>query len=252
MKASPGARSWIAAGVRHELFTRALPAVRHDMAAPVSIIRMGLLLLKRGSASSDEGSWEQRIGMIEEQVGAITSGVRALRHWELVSDAEGIARSALVKQCVGLMRAAFELNGIQLLVDESLAAREAEPVFGEAAALRYMVLGALGYLNDSAQALGSIRIEALNSSGIRFVAVRGTSETPDPMAGALRAPRTLAIDAVALQALADGMGFEIEVDGESVRLALSPEPEPEPEPEQNPEPEPESAPRRPASDRSRG
>ena len=41
MKASPGARSWIAAGVRHELLTRALPALRHDMAAPVSVMRMG-------------------------------------------------------------------------------------------------------------------------------------------------------------------------------------------------------------------
>ena len=47
MKASPGARSWMAAGVRHELLTRALPALRHDMAAPVSVIRMGILLLKR-------------------------------------------------------------------------------------------------------------------------------------------------------------------------------------------------------------
>ena len=43
MKASPGARSWIAAGVRHELLTRALPALRHDMAAPVSVMRMGSL-----------------------------------------------------------------------------------------------------------------------------------------------------------------------------------------------------------------
>ncbi|RYY51946.1 MAG: hypothetical protein EOO24_66005, partial [Comamonadaceae bacterium] len=51
MKASPGARSWIAAGVRHELLTRALPALRHDMAAPISVIRMGLLMLKRQVAA---------------------------------------------------------------------------------------------------------------------------------------------------------------------------------------------------------
>jgi hypothetical protein len=62
MKASPSARSWIAAGVRHELLTRALPALRHDMAAPVSVIRMALLMLKRqvGAATIDAVACEER------------------------------------------------------------------------------------------------------------------------------------------------------------------------------------------------
>lgn len=70
MKTSPGARSWIAAGVRHELLTRALPALRHDMAAPVSVIRMALLMLKRqvGADPFDLAACEERVGLIDTQV----------------------------------------------------------------------------------------------------------------------------------------------------------------------------------------
>ncbi len=227
MKAAPGARSWIAAGVRHELFTRALPALRHDMASPVSVIRMGLLLLKRQAASptADEAAWEQRTAMIEEQVNAVVSGIRSLRNWELSVSDDVITRSALVAQCVGLMRTAFELNGIGLEVGESLSPENApgdEVSRPEGAALRYMVLGALGYLNDRSDELGAIRVDAEGADALRFTGVGGTSEAPDPMARALRAPRTLAIDAVALQALSDGLGYAVSVDGNSVLLWLVP------------------------------
>jgi hypothetical protein len=72
VKASPGASSWIVAGVRHELLTRALPALRHDMAAPLSVIRMSLLLLRHRAAAAtpDEAGWEQQLQAISEQVDA--------------------------------------------------------------------------------------------------------------------------------------------------------------------------------------
>lgn len=227
MKASPGARSWIAAGVRHELFTRALPALRHDMASPVSVIRMGLLLLKRQAASgaTDDAVWEQRTALIDEQVNAVVAGIRSLRNWELSVADDGITRSALVAQCVGLMHTAFELNGIELQVADSLAPEAApadEASRPEAAALRYMVLGVLGYLNDSSDALGTIRIDPEGDDALRFTGTGGSGVAPDPMARALRAPRTLAIDAVALQALSDGLGYAVSVDGNSVLLWLVP------------------------------
>ncbi len=225
MKASPGASSWIAAGVRHELLTRALPALRHDMAAPVSVIRMGLLLLKRQAAAPDmdHAAWEQRTTLIEEQVDALVSGVRSLRDWELAVDDEGITRSALVVQCTQLMRTAFELHGIGLHVSEELAAQDGEPRFAAAAALRYMVLGALGYLHDTTLRLGALHVDADGVDALRFTATPGASEAADPMAGALRAPRALAIDAIALQALADGLGYAVAVERETLRLALTPD-----------------------------
>jgi len=221
MKASPGARSWIAAGVRHELLTRALPALRHDMAAPVSVIRMGLLVLKRMPAG-DEAVWAQRTALIEEQVDALANGVRSLRDWELSVGDETITRSALVAQCTGLMRAAFELHGIHLRIGDALSPAEGESRFPAAAALRYMVLGALGFLHDSTEHLGAVDVGADGAEALRFKAICGTSEAADPLKGALRAPRALAIDAIALQALADGLGYAVEVERDAVRLSLMP------------------------------
>lgn len=224
MKASPGARSWMAAGVRHELLTRALPALRHEMVAPVSVIRMGILLLKRqlagGGEGAEAGAWTERVSLIEEQVAALASGVRSLRDWELATGDEGITRSALVLQCTALMRVAFELNGIALQIDEGLAEADDEPRFPAAAALRYMFLGALGHLHDSVPNLGEIRVEAEGPAGLRFVAGHGAAEPVEPITGAHRAPRALAIDAVALQALADGLGYEVAVDPGSVCFGL--------------------------------
>jgi len=215
----------MAAGVRHELLTRALPALRHDMAAPVSVIRMGILLLKRQlaagtGANPDAGAWGERVTLIEEQVAALASGVRSLRDWELATHDEGITRSALVGQCTALMHVAFELNGIGLKVDEALQPAEGEPRFPAGAALRYMVLGALGHLHDSVPNLGEIRVEPEGDDALRFVASHGAAEPVEPMAGAHRAPRALAIDAIALQALADGLGYAVEVAGETVRFGL--------------------------------
>jgi hypothetical protein len=223
MKASPGARSWMAAGVRHELLTRALPALRHEMAAPVSVIRMALLLLKRQAATpavSDEALLTERLQLVEDQVTALAKGVRSLRDWELATHDEAITRSALVAQCTALMRVAFDLHGIPIHVDEALAASEGEPRFASGAALRYMFLGALGYLHDNVPALGEIRVEADGEAGLRFVAGAGASGPADPVAGAHRAPRALAIDAVALQALADGLGCPVTVAGSELRFPL--------------------------------
>jgi hypothetical protein len=223
MKASPGARSWMAAGVRHELLTRALPALRHDMVAPVSVIRMAILLLKRqlsGASTADADAAALRVTLIEDQVAALSNGVRSLRDWELAIHDEGITRGELVAQCTALMRVAFDLNGIGLRVSEALSPTEGEPRFADGAALRYMFLGALGYLHDSAPDVGEIRVAADGADALRFSAHRGRATPADPMAGAHRAPRSLAIDAIALQALADGLGYAIAVDGGEVRLAL--------------------------------
>lgn len=96
MKASPGARSWIAAGVRHELLTRALPALRHDMAAPVSVIRMALLMLKRqiGAPVIDAPVCEERVALIDNQVSELVEGIRccATGNWPRRMTASRAAR----------------------------------------------------------------------------------------------------------------------------------------------------------------
>ena len=97
MKTSPGARSWIAAGVRHELLTRALPALRHDMAAPVSVIRMALLMLKRQLAAEtiDRAASEERMGLVDGQVPnwSKASGRCATGSWPPLTTASRAPRS---------------------------------------------------------------------------------------------------------------------------------------------------------------
>ena len=224
MKSSPGARSWIAAGVRHELLIRAFPALRHDMATPVSVIRMVLLLLKsQASAPSfDAAAWKERTDLIEAQVAALGAGLRSLRNWELATDEEAITRSALVAQCAALMRTAFELRGITLHIGSGLEPQADEQRFPSTAALRYMVLGALGYLHDSTPQPGAIHVEEDGADGLRITATHGRSEAHDALAVAQRAPRSLAIDSIALQALADGLGHAVEVERDAVRFALVP------------------------------
>lgn len=226
MKASPGARSWIAAGVRHELLTRALPALRHDMSAPVSVMRMGLLMLRRQVAAPtiDPAVCEQRVALIDSQIGELIGAVRSLRDWELATNDDGITRSALVNQCVGLMRAAFDLHAVRLDVDESLSEpTEREPVFPAGAALRYLLLGVMGHLHDSAVNVGTISIKGDGDGGLCVSAVPGDTEAESAMlgSGAHRAPRALAIDAIALQSLAEDLGYLLVIERDTVCFSLA-------------------------------
>ena len=223
MKASPGARSWIAAGVRHEVLTRALPALRHDMSAPVSVMRMGLLMLKRqvSASSIDPAACQERVALIDSQIGELVTAVRSLRDWELSTGDDGILRSSLVTQSVALMRPAFDLQGIRLEIGAGLEASEAEPRWESGAALRYLMLGSLGFLLDSTPDLVSIQVEADGDGALRLLAVVGASGRIDPLAGEHRAPRKLAIDAVALQSLAEDLGYTLVLERDAVRLPLT-------------------------------
>lgn len=229
MKASPAARSWIAAGVRYELLTRVLPALRHDMVGPVSVMRMGVLMLKRQveAPQIDSQACSERVALIDAQLAELLDGVRLLRNWELADTDEGIARSELVQMCVELLRPAFSLQDIQLEVDAALEqpTSDTEERFSRAAALRYLLLCGLNYLHDASTEECTIRIEPQGRSGLLLRAVPGMVEGGHdgmPESAVVHcAPRRLAIDAVALQNLADDLGYEVQVDGEeSVRISL--------------------------------
>lgn len=224
MKSSPSARSWIAAGVRHELLTRALPALRHDMTAPVSVIRMAVLMLKRQVAADpvDPAACEDRVNLIDSQVSELVGAIRSLRDWELATTDDGITRSALVAQCMTLMRSAFDLHGVTLEVDEALATpQDDEPRWPNAAALRYLFLGALGYLHDGVDEVGTICIEPEGADALRLRALVREAGGTNAVLDAHRAPRALAIDTVALQNLAEDLGYAVLLDADTVRLALA-------------------------------
>jgi hypothetical protein len=211
--------------VRHELLTRALPALRHDMSAPVSVMRMGLLMLKRQVAAPtiDVDACQERVTLIDSQIAELVAAVRSLRDWELATGDEGISRAALVRQCTSLMRTAFDLQNIRLEVDEALLAEDGndgDVRWPSGAALRYLLLGAMGFLQDSVPDVAVIRIAPDGSRGVQLSAAAGATDEADAMA-AHRAPRKLAIDTVALQSLADDLGYALSADRDSVRFDLA-------------------------------
>lgn len=224
MKASPSARSWIAAGVRYELLMRALPGLRHDMASPVSLIRMSMLMLRRQVVAipPDPAACEQRVAQVDEQLGTLIAHVRALRDWEVGAvDEERVTRSALVAQCTGLMRAAFDLNGIALEVDPAFdAADNAAPTWPGSASLRYLLLGALCHLHDSLPEVGLVRVAAEGDAGVCVRAGPRPADAARPEMVTHRAPRSLAIDAVSLQSLADDLGHAVTIERDAVHLDL--------------------------------
>lgn len=223
MKASPSARSWIAAGVRHELLMRAMPALRHDMASPVSLIRMSLLMLRRQVAANppDVAACEQRVGQVDEQLGMLIASMRALRDWELGTDDDGVTRAGLVRQCAGLMRTAFDLNGIALELDAAFDADEdGAPTWRDAPALRYLMLGALCHLQDSVSEVGLVRVVPEGDAGVVVHAESRPADGARPEMVPHRAPRSLAIDAVSLQSLADDLGRPVRIERDAVYLDL--------------------------------
>ena len=229
MKASPAARSWIAAGVRYELLTRVLPALRHDMVGPVSVMRMGVLMLKRRveAPQIDSQACSERVALIDAQVAELLDGVRLLRNWELADTDEGIARSELAQMCVALLRPAFSLQGIQLEMDAALEqpTADTEELLPRAAALRYLLLCGLNYLHDACTEDCIIRIEPEGARGLLLrvvpAEVEGGHDGMPESAVVHCAPRRLAIDAVALQNLADDLGYEVQANGEElVRISL--------------------------------
>ena len=232
MNTSHAHRRWIAAGVRHELFSRILPALRHDMAAPVSVLRMGLLLFKRqvAAATVDATTWGKNIEQLDEHISEMVRNMRSLRDWELGSHHDDITRTRLVAQCAGLMRSRLELQGIALTVDDALQANEAkEAEQGEhvvrwpaAVALRYLLIGALCHLSDTVPDVGAIRIgpdgaDALCASASPRLAADAARPTVD-----MRSVHQLPVDAAALQALADDLGYVVKIAADSVRFALAP------------------------------
>lgn len=227
-------KRWVAAGVRHEVLLRALPSLRHDMAAPVSILRMATLLLKRQLAATpvDVAACTQRVSVLDQQMGELIEGIRLLRGWEdsTVSGAEAIrdpiTRPALVAKCMSLLRPVFDLRGIAIDVDPLLDEPAViPPEFPEAAwpngfALRYLMLGSLCFLHDAYADMGALYIAP---DGIDGLELRRMPQAPDaspPMIDLIQTDGRLEIDEAALQCLADELGYAVVVTADGVRLRL--------------------------------
>ena len=230
---------WIAAGVRHEVLLRTLPSLRHDMAAPVSVLRMATLLLKRQLAATpiDAAACLDRLAVLDRQLGALIDGIRLLRGWETGADAqlETVGRVLLVSKCVALLRPVFDLRGVSLVLDPALEAGSSttasattadtatagEAQWPGASALRYLLLAALCYLHDTDPGIGVIQIVPADADALELRTQPRASDTRPLMAGLMLPEDRLEIDASALQCLANDLGYVVELRADAVRLCLA-------------------------------
>ena len=197
--------AWLGAGVRHELFMRVLPALRHDMAGPLSVARMGNAVLKRYLAATpiDAAVCLKRMEQTDEQLNELLVSIRTLARWD-VESADRVSPSPALFATLHLARPMLDLNGVVLDTTE-IDAPSSWPSVQPARAL-FMVLGALSYLQDTAT--GPSRI-TLSSEG-DFLTARS-----DAMAATLPGDhqptkRHMQIDAQCLQWLSDDLQWPVQ------------------------------------------
>jgi len=224
-------KRWVAAGVRHEVLLRALPSLRHDMAAPVSILRMATLLLKRQLAATpvDVAACTQRVSVLDQQMSSLIEGIRLLRGWEASAEPgidevrDAITRPALVAKCLSLLRPVFDLRGIAISLDPALEeAVAAETAWPNGFALRYLLLGALCYLHDAQHAdLGAVHIAPDGVNGLELCSMPQAGDAGSLANNLIQTEGCLKIDEAAFQCLAEELGYAVDITATGVRLHLT-------------------------------
>ena len=220
------AQTLVDAGLQHAVLMRAMPVLRHDLAGPLSVMRMGTMLLKRRLAKGDmtPQQAEERVEQIEEQLGEIAHHIRRLRLWDLQIHDRHTVR-ALVSEAVELARPALMVRGTEM-----------EPLPPDVAGwddgtqvphtLLYVVLAAIYHLAEQASPPpAQIQVEPAGPLGVR-VRASGTSTAQaslaDPAAPSGPLAQPPALDMAALLALAQPLQVHVQAATAEITVTLPP------------------------------
>lgn len=215
------ARELTDAGLQHAVMMRAMPVLRHDVASPLSVMRMGTMLLKRrlgqGDLPADQAV--ERVEQLEEQLNEISRHIKRLRLWDLQINDRHTVRE-LVHEAVELARPMLMVRGTEM-----------DPLADDAAgwvgdtkvphSLLYLVLAAIYHLAEQhGPAPAQITVEPMGPLAVR-VRSHGASTAAQDLAPPVgRQPP--ALDLAALQQLAQPLAVQVQVDGRQVDIALPP------------------------------
>ncbi len=229
----PGER-WQAAGVRHAMLLRALPALRHDVATPISVLQMTTSVLQRKLALEplDATYCAHRVAALQQQIDALNEGLRWLFDWGVGVVDIPVTRSQLVDRCVGLLRPLWHLEGVDIEVEPALeqsidagaGTRALEPSWPRQAALRYLLLAALCYVHDRRGGLTAIRVTADRHDALQLQSLcRSDGKLPSAPSTCMAEPQPipLCIDAAALACLATDLGYLVRFNPDGVWLQLA-------------------------------
>jgi hypothetical protein len=214
------AQAWIAAGVRHELMMRVLPALRHDMAGPLSVARMGNTVLRRYLAA-DPFNPElslKRLSQTEDQLNGLVALIRGLGRWDMHTT-ERAAAPALLDHALMLMRPLLDTQNLQIADGDRLPSLDDWPPVPPPRLL-YLVIGALVHLQEAAGGAGGrvhLRRERNGALSLRLEPAQAGDDgsLSQPMISGL-GPRPLRIDRLALACLAADLQAEVRIDEHQV------------------------------------
>lgn len=212
------------AGLQHAILMRAIPVLRHDVAGPLSVMRMGTMLLKRRLAKGDMTPEQavERVEQIEEQLGEIARHIRRLRLWDLQINDRHTVR-ALVAEAIELARPALMVSGTELEpLQEDSTGWDDETLVPHT--LLYVVLGAIYHLAEQQSPLPArITLEPAGAQSIR-VQAHGASTASQLVGGTLAQASGLAqppaLDMAALLQLAQPLSVKVQSSGTEVTVTL--------------------------------
>lgn len=209
--------SWMAAGVRHELLMRVLPSVRHDMAGPLSVARMGNTVLRRYLSADpfDADKSLKRLDQTDEQFNQLLAAIRSLSRWD-TENGDRLDADAALAAGWAIGRPVLDLHGLVLEVPD-VAAPAGWPPMHPGRAL-YGVLAALSYLQDTANGPAAISVHVEGDAVLLQATPRGEALPEDQRPAA----RPLRIDAALLACLAQDLEWPMVVTEGSVRLERPP------------------------------
>lgn len=214
------------AGLQHAVLMRAMPVLRHDLASPLSVMRMGTLLLKRRLGRGDMTPEQavERVEQIEEQLAEITRQIQRLRQWDL-QVTQKLSVRTLVAEAIELARPMLMVRGTEMEVLADDAAGWS-PDAQSPPTLLYVVLAAIYHLAEppAGAAPAQIAAEPLGSHGVRIRA-QGVSTSqglalPQSTGHTGVATQPPALDEAALQQLAKPLGIAVRVSSDQVDIGL--------------------------------
>jgi hypothetical protein len=210
------------AGLHHAVLLRAMPVLRHDMSSPLSVMRMGLTLLKRQLQRGDVAPQDAlaRVAQLELQLTELSAHIRRLRQWDPQVN-EQVPLKALALEAAALARPMLMVRGVDVEPVQEDAPDWSNSSLAPHSAL-YTLLAAIYHLAETPGATPQ-RI-AVAPSGPHAVQITADGECTVPsdlhINDAAALPSGLTLNASAIACLADSHGAQADVSPRQVTLTL--------------------------------
>lgn len=209
---------WVIAGIKHEIFMRVFPSLRHGLVGPISIARMSISIVRRLLARGDASltSLNEPVERIDQQLAEAVLGIRNLQNWEPGSKPQTQQLAEIISEGMALMTAPLAMR--EIVLDYVTEASAAEQSVSNPSALLYTWLGVLCYFQDSLQQACTLNIVLQAQSLTVRHDISATSNARASSRAANAKVIARAIDKDALVALASAGDFALSLQPDGLEL----------------------------------